>query len=148
MPVIGVDAKAYRSTSADYALPVWAELTNLRDVQLGMEVEDFDATVRGVAFVQHLPTLFDLEVTTNALWETTDAGLQSILTTAWSRSFLDMAFVDQNIATTGADGMRAAWGVFSNSRSEALREGLALDWTFRPFSTGDPATIPQRWISP
>lgn len=146
MAVIGVDAIASRNT-ANYASPTWATVDNLRDVSLGLTIEDFDATVRGVAWVQHLPTLFDLEVSVNALWVAADTGLQAILTAAWSRVGIDMAFTDIAIATNGADGVRAVFGVFSNTRNEALRDGLNLDWSFRPFSTGDPTQVPMRWVT-
>jgi hypothetical protein len=146
MPVIGVDAIASRNT-ANYGSPTWVTVDNLRDVTLGLEVEDFDATVRGVSWVQHLPTLFDLEVTVNALWVTADTGLQAILTAFWGRSAIDMAFTDGNIAVNDADGIRAPFGVFSSTRNEGLRDGLNLDWTLRPYSTGDPTEIPERWIT-
>lgn len=146
MPVIGVDAIASRNT-ANYASPTWSTVNNLRDVSIGLEVEDFDATVRGVAWVQHLPTLFDLEVSVNALWVTADTGLQAILTAFWSRSSIDMAFTDIAIATQTADGVRAPFGVFSNTRNEALRDGLNLDWSLRPYSTGVVTEVPMRWVT-
>lgn len=146
MPVIGVDAIAYRNT-ANYASPTWSVVNNLRDVTIGLEVEDFDATVRGVAWVQHLPTLFDLEVSVNALWVTGDTGLAAVLTAFWSRASIDMAFVDSNIAVNDADGVRAPFGVFGNTRNEGLRDGLNLDWSLRPYSTGVATEVPQRWVT-
>jgi hypothetical protein len=122
-------------------------MTNLRDVELGISVEDFDATVRGVNWVQHLATLFDAEVTGNAIWVPSDSTQQAVLTAFWALASIDIAFTDQPIANVGADGLRSPFHVFTNNRGEPVREGVTLDWTFRPALQTAASEVPQRWVT-
>lgn len=131
----GIDAKAYVNTGT-WATPVWAELTVVRDLTQTLNIEEFDITDRGSDFRKSLMTLLASEVSFDVPWNKTDAVLEDIIDAWKARSTVEMAFMDEAIATTGAEGLHAHMGVFGFTRRENRAEGQIVEITMKP-SDGD-----------
>ena len=126
--VLGLDAKAYRNASLDWAAPNWALVSNLKDVTINLEAGDADVTTRaGGGFRQSVATLKDGSVDFQMVWDTADAQFTAIQTAFFANTAVEMAFMDGLIVTTGSQGLHADFSVTNFSRSEALEEALMVD---------------------
>lgn len=142
---LGMQAKLYRN-SGTHATPVWAELTNVKDVTLNMEAGEADVTTRGNSgWKATIATLRNGSVEFEMVWDTSDPGFTAIQGAFFNNTSLEFAVMDGDITQTGTQGLRATMSVTNFSRKESLEEAITVSVTIKPtYSTNAPVwmTVP------
>jgi len=129
--VLGYNAKLYRNTD-DYDSPAWDEVTNVRDVTLNLEAGEADVTVRGGdGWRQTVPTLKDLSLEFEMIWDTSDADFTAIQAAFLAGSSLEFVALDGAVDEAGNEGIRATFMVGSFTRNESLEEALTVSVTLK-----------------
>lgn len=134
--ILGMNAKIYQGTAAA-ALGSLTEMSNVRDVTLTLEAGEADITTRANSgWRATAPTLREATVEFEMVWDTSDAGFTAIKTAYLANSTLELAVLDQDKATSGAQGLKGSFAITSFSRSEPLEEALTVSVTAK-LSTFD-----------
>lgn len=129
---LGMEAKVYRNTGT-YGVPVWVEITNVRDVTLNLESGEADVTTRANSgWRATAATLKDASVEFQMVWDTADAGFTAIKDAFFNGTNIDLAVMDGDITQTGTQGLRAEFSVTAFSRSEPLEEAITVSVTAKP----------------
>ena len=129
---LGLQAKLYRNTGT-YAVPVWVEVQNAKDVTLNLETGEADVSTRANnGWRATLPTLKEASVEFEMVWDTDDAGFAAIQTAFFSNAPLEFAVMDGAITQTGSQGLRATMGVTKFTREEPLEEAIKAAVTLKP----------------
>ena len=142
MPVyaLGKDCLAYRNTGT-YGSPTWSAVGAVKDVNLTSAATKWDGSRRAVAYKQYVPTLKDLGVTFNLVYQPADAGAgEAIRDAHFAGTIIDMAFASGAIATSGTEYMRSEWGVFGFNRNEGLEDGVTVDVELAPYVSANAPT--------
>ena len=121
MPQLGLDAQANRNTGS-WAVPAWDDIGNVKDsLELNLEKAEADVTKRGGnGWRQRIGTLKDGGVQFEMLWENQDPDFTAVKDAWLNNNEIDCAIMDQDIANSGAEGLRAEFSVLNFSRSEPL----------------------------
>lgn len=137
--ILGLNCKLYRNTGT-YAVPVWEEIGNCRDVTLNMEKGEADVTTRSNnGWRAILGTLKDASIDFSMVWDTGDADFEAVRDAFLDNTLLDMAIMDGDIAVAGSQGLRAEMSVLGFTRNEPLEEGVTVDVSIKPgYSTNAP----------
>jgi len=129
---LGMDAKLYRNTGT-YALPVWVEVSNVKDVTLNLEKGEADVTTRANAgWRATVGTLKDASIEFQMVWDTVDAGFDAIRQAFFNNTPLEFAVMDGDITDPDSEGLRATFDVFNFTRNEALEEAILVDVSIKP----------------
>lgn len=124
--VLGIDAKLYYKVGGVAAGGSWIELTNVKDVTLGLEKDEADVTTRGSGgFRAMVGTLRSAPVNFNMVWDTVDAGFIAIKNTFFaSPGVIGLRIYDR---TAPGTGLEADFDIFGFTRNEELAEALSVD---------------------
>ncbi len=129
---LGMDAKLYRNTG-DYALPVWVEVSNVKDVTLNLEKGEADVTTRAnQGWRATVGTLKDASIEFQMVWDTVDAGFDAIRQAFFNNTPLEFAVMDGDITDPDSEGLRATFDIFNFTRNEALEEAILVDVSIKP----------------
>lgn len=129
---LGMQGKLYRNTGT-YAAPVWAELSNVRDVTLNLETGDADVTVRANGgWKASIATLKEASIEFEMVWDGSDAGFTAIQNAFFANGSVELAVMDGDIATSGSQGLRATMSIMNFSREEPLEEAMKAKVTCKP----------------
>jgi hypothetical protein len=139
---LGLDAKLYRNTGS-FAVPVWNEVRNVKDVTLNLEAGEADVTTRGNAgWRATVATLKDGSIEFEMVWDTADDDFGAIRDTFLNRRAMEFAVMDGDVATSSSQGLRATCMVTNFSRNEALEEAITVSVTVKPtYSVNPPAWV-------
>ena len=139
----GMDAKLYYKEGGVQADGSWAELTNVRDLTLGMEKGEADVSTRGNnGWRARLSTLKDGTVEFQMVWDPSDAGFEAIHDAYMNNNKIGLKILD-DVEATGT-GLRADFEIFNFSRNEPLEEGVTVDVTAKiTYSSYAPEWIEQ-----
>jgi hypothetical protein len=130
--ILGKDCKAYRNTG-NYGTPVWAEMTQVRDVKVSLTAKEWEGGTRGSGgWEQTAKTRKAGSVDFNMVYKPNDAGYEAIRDSFINNTLVDLAFASGVINTTGTEYFRAEMDVFKFERGEALDEGVMIDVTVKP----------------
>jgi len=127
----GNEAKLYRNAGT-YDVPDWDEVSNVRDLTLGVEKGSTDASTRGATWRQYLTTLKDAAIDWQMLWDTDDADFSAFQDAFFNDSQVEIAIMDGDIDTAGSEGLRLTVDVMSFSRNEPLENSLSVDVSVKP----------------
>lgn len=110
-PVMNWQCKAYRN-SGTYGTPTWVLVDNMGAVKVTDERGEVEVPLRSAGvFEGYLAGRRKLKIEFEMLYNPADAS-QTALRAAYdteSQTGIDMAFMDQAIATAGSSGLRALW---------------------------------------
>ncbi|MCI0335710.1 MAG: phage tail protein [Planctomycetes bacterium] len=135
---LGLDAKLYRNTASGGA-PTWDLVGNVRDVTLNLETGEADVTTRGNAgWRATVGTLKDASIEFEMVWDTGDADFTAFKDAFFNGTSIELAVMDGDIATTGAQGLRAVCRIINFTRSEALEEAITVSVTAKPTYSASP----------
>ena len=139
---LGLDAKLYRNTASGGA-PTWDLVGNVRDVTLNLETGEADVTTRGNnGWRATVGTLKDASIEFEMVWDTGDADFTAFKDAFFNGTSIELAVMDGDIATTGAQGLRAVCRIINFTRSEALEEAITVSVTAKPtYSTSPPSWL-------
>jgi hypothetical protein len=114
-------------------VPVWVELSNVKDLTLNMEKGEADVTTRGNAgWRATVGTLKEGSLEFEMVWDTEDEGFAALQGAWFGDTPVEMAVMDGPIATSGSQGLRATMSVISFSRKEPLEEAMSVSVTIKP----------------
>ncbi len=133
MPCItGFDGKAYYNDGTN-ASPVWKEITYARDVNTTSSAEKLDNSDRSSKFKKYCSGQLDIETTITLTYGRTAAtAVHDLRQKFLSRSPVQIAIMDGNIATTGSEGFKYYASVYSHDWDQPLSDGQTLSMTFAP----------------
>lgn len=136
MPVVakyGFDG-TINVNSGSYGSPTWANVANVRDVQVGADMDEFDASTRaGGGVKQSEPTLLALEVSGKIRSDQNDtAGFVAFETAFLTRASMDLLVLDGGATVNGARGYRADMKVFKFGEAQGLGDVLHREFALKP----------------
>lgn len=140
---LGMQAKLYFKVGGVAAAGAWTELGNVKDLTLNLETGEADVTTRANAgWRATVGTLKDGSIEFQMVWDTADAGFTAIKDAFFANTAIGLAVMDQELTTTGSQGLQADCSITSFSRSEALEEAITVSVTAKPtYSTTAPAWV-------
>ncbi len=128
--ILGMDAKLYYSTTLAEVITSMTEADNVRDLTLSMNAGEADVTTRGNSgWRATAATLKEAELTFEMLWKPSDAFFTAIRNAFLNSTSLELAPLDQDRATAGAQGPKGSWAITQFERSEPLEEGILVSVT-------------------
>jgi TP901-1 family phage major tail protein len=123
---LGMEAKLYRNTGT-YAVPVWAEIANVKDVTLNLEKGEADVTTRAnKGWRAKVGTLKEGSIEFEMVWDTGDPGFEAVKDAYFDDEPIELAVLDGDVTTSGTQGLRALFSVTSFSRKEPLEEAMSV----------------------
>ena len=129
---LGYQAKAYINTATS-GTPAWTEIDIIRNVTLNLEKGEADVTTRGAqGWKEVLPTLKEVSIDTEIVWDTTHLIFGKLLDAFLNDTNLEFLFLDGDVKTTGSQGLRAVCGIFKFSRDEQLDGALIANVSLKP----------------
>ena len=136
---LGLDAKLYRKDGRQH----WDLVANVRDVTLNLETGEADVTTRGNdGWRATVGTLKDASIEFEMVWDTGDADFTAFKDAFFNGTPIELVVMDGDIATTGAQGLRAVCRIINFTRSEALEEAITVSVTAKPtYSTSPPSWL-------
>jgi hypothetical protein len=135
--LLGMEASIYYHATLGTALGSMTELTNVRDVGLDMSAGEADITTRANSgWRATAPTLREGTVTFAMVWKPDDPGFAAIKTAFLTNAELELAVLDQDRATSGAQGPKGAFVITGFVRNEALEEAITVDVTAKLSAFG------------
>jgi TP901-1 family phage major tail protein len=127
--ILGMNAKIYQG-AAGAALAALAEMGNVRDVTLTLEAGEADITTRANSgWRATAPTLRECTAEFEMVWKPGDAGFDAVKNAFLTSATLELAILDQDKATAGAQGPKGSFSITSFSRNEALEEAITVSVT-------------------
>lgn len=134
--VLGMNAKLYQGAAAA-ALGALTEMDNVKNVTLNLNAGESDITTRANSgWRATAPTLREASVDFEMLWKPGDSGFDAIKTAYLTNATLELAVLDQDRATTGAEGLKGSFSITSFNRNEQLEEAIMVSVTAK-LSTFD-----------
>lgn len=128
----GWEAKLYRNTGT-YAVPVWDEITNVRDLTFNSSASEGDVTTRANAgFKATAQGLKEGSIEFEMVWDTSDADLIAIKSAYYDGSSIEFAVMDGDITVADANGLRATMEIFEFTRNEALDGPMTVSVSAKP----------------
>lgn len=127
--ILGKDAKIYQG-AAGAELSALTEMANVRDVTLTLEAGEADVTTRANSgWRATAPTLRECTAEFEMVWKPSDAGFTAIKSAFLGGTTVELAILDQDKATAGAQGPKGSFSITSFSRNEALEEAITVSVT-------------------
>jgi len=124
--LLGMKAKIYQG-AVDVALGSLTVMDNVRDVTLSLEAGEADVTSRANSgWRATAATLRSASVDFEMVWKPGDAGFTAIKNAYLNGTALELAVLDQDRATSGAEGLKGNFTVTSFERSEPLEEAIIV----------------------
>ena len=131
--VLGLDAKFYIDEIANIALPVWAEMSNCKDLTLGLEKNEADVTTRASnGWRATVAVLKDATVEFKMVHDPDDTGFTAISDAFFSGDPILGLVLSGDKTDAKAVGLEAVFAVMSFTRNEPLEEALTIDVKLRP----------------
>lgn len=138
----GREAKLYRNTGS-FAVPVWDEIPNVRDLTLNLTAEEIDIGTRGTgAYMARIPGRKDGTADFEMVHDENDADMVALETSfhANPQTSIEFAILSGAIATSGSRGLRATMAVMNFSRNEPIGDALTVSVTISiTYSTNAPS---------
>ncbi len=130
---LGASAKLYHNTGTS-AAPVWVEISHVQDLTLGLKKEDIEANTKSSGgWETTIAGIKKAQVTFKMLKVSGDSSLKLLMDI-----YLDvtdpteLAIMDQDITTSGAEGLVATMDVFDLSDDHPVKGTITRDVTLRP----------------
>lgn len=145
---VGIDHKLYRNTGT-FATAVWNLVDNVRDLTIADSFAEADVSRRASGIKQMEPTIRDISIDFEMVWDTADADFAAMFTAYAARSLLEFAFADGPIGTAGtvASGgtvdvtfTRLSCKIFKWERNEPLEGAATVAVTLKHCYTANAST--------
>jgi len=132
---VGFDAKLYYN-SGTHASATWVEVTQAMDVSVDISAGEVDVSTRESVFKMTGMGLIDATINFAYLHTLGSDSVFTALIAACrltaSAAPVQLAAMDQAIATSGAKGLRAFCVVTNLPQSQAMEEGIKYDFSAKP----------------
>lgn len=135
---LGLDAKLYRNTGT-YASPVWNEITNPRDVTLNLTKTEADVSRRGSGGWRAIVgAMKEASIDFELVFRDGDEDFEALRDSFLNGTAVGMAVMDGAIETSGSQGLRADFEVFSMTRNEPLEGSITYTFSVKPTDSDNP----------
>ncbi len=129
---LGMNCRLYRNAGT-YEAPDWQHVRNARDVKLNLEAGEADITTRGNnGWGAVVATLKNATIETEIVWNKADPNFQAFRAAFLAGGSVEVAVMDDDITTPGAEGLRATVAVMNFSRNEELAEAVRASVSLKP----------------
>jgi len=126
---LGMDAVMYWGSAAA-ELAAMTELDNVRDVTVNLEAGEADVTTRANSgWRATAATLRECSVDFEMVWKPGDPAFEALKDAYLAGTLIELAVLDQDRETAGAQGPKGSFAITSFSRNEALEEGITVSVT-------------------
>jgi hypothetical protein len=144
---LGFECYAYRNTGS-WASPTWNLLDGVRDATLNLKKDTADASSRRSKWKLIRSAMRDGSIEIEMLWDRADPDFAALLTAWLNDTQVDCVFLDDPVATTGAQGPRAWYEVVDLTRSEPLNDTVKAKITLHTaYPQNDVTQVPQWWTT-
>ena len=127
--LLGMNAKIYQGL-ADAALGSLTLMGNVKDVTLNLTAAEADVTSRANSGWKSVAAaLREASVDFQMVWKPADAGFTAIKDAYLAGTVVELAVLDQDRATTGAQGLKGNFSISSFTREEPLEGGIMVSVT-------------------
>ncbi len=127
--VLGMNAKIYRGVTGAL-LAAMTEMDNVKDVTTTMEAGEADITTRANSgWRATAPTLKSCTVEFEMLWKPGDLAFEAIKDAFLGNTTVELAILDQESDTSGAQGPKGSFSITNFTRNEALEEAVTVSVT-------------------
>ena len=127
--VLGMNCKLFAG-AAGAALSSLTELTNVKDVNVGLEAGEADVTTRANSgWRATASTLKESTIEFEMVWKPGDTGFDMFQAAFLANTNVSMAALTGALATANSDGPYGDWSVTNFSRSEPLEEAATASVT-------------------
>lgn len=138
---VGLSCALYYNTGT-FAVPVWTEIDNARDVTLSLEAGEADASTRGSGgWRETIQSLKDAGIEFEMADDNTDAAFIAIRTAFFNGTSIDALALDGDSGTSGSQGLRIIAAVSAFSRNEPLEEVVTESITLKPTPNSDSVPV-------
>lgn len=129
--LLGKDGKMYQGPNGT-ALGALTEVDVARDVTTNLESGEADVTSRANAgYRGTAAALRDVGIEFEALWKPGDTSFDDIRDAWLAGTTLEFAILDQDRATSGAQGPKATFSIINFTRTEALEDSMKATVTIK-----------------
>ena len=137
---LGMEAKLYYCAAGIGGTPTWTELTNVKNVTLGLQKGEADVTTRANnRWKATVGTLKEGSIEFEMVWDTEDAGFAAVKDSYMNGTAIGLAVMDGAVDAAGSQGLWADCSIIDFSREEPLEEALSVKVTAKPtYSTNAP----------
>jgi predicted secreted protein len=130
--LLGMNAKVYYHATVDTALAAMTELTNVKNVTLNLDAAEADITSRANSGWQAIAAALrsagtDFEM----VWKPADTGFAAIKTAYLTSAAMEFAILDQDKATSGAQGLKGNFTVTAFNREEPIDGAIMVAVTIK-----------------
>lgn len=124
---LGLACKAYYNT-ATYGSPSWSEWSCFRDVQLNFAKGKADFKSRGTGgWAANRGAIKDVDVTAEAVYDSSDAGIQKLQDGFDNGTKIDCLFLDGAVNATGSKGWRIQCECVKLAEKEPMENSKMVD---------------------
>ena len=142
----GKDAKLYYlSTGTRAAWPAsgppdnLTEITNCRDLKIGFEKTEIDASTRASSYEAILTGLKKAPLEWGMVYDTADTAYQAIRDAFFNDTVIALAVLDGDADTAGTQGFWADWEILKFEEDEALEGAYLVNVSAKPSGRSDVA---------
>lgn len=135
---LGKDARLYRNIALS-GMAVMVHVSSVRDVTLGLEAGEADATTRGNnGWRATMATLKDASLEFEMVWDTADANFTAIRNAFLTNTLIKLAVMTDMWAESFNHGLYAHWMITGFSRNEPLEDVITVSVTAKPTYSVNP----------
>jgi predicted secreted protein len=135
---LGLDAKLYRNTGS-YGSPIWNEIENPKDVTLNLTKTEADVSRRGSGgWKAMVGAMKEAAIDFELVFREGDEDFEALRDSFLENTSVGLAVMDGDIETTGSQGLRADFEVFSFTRNEPLDGAITYTFSIKPTDSDNP----------
>lgn len=136
----GFKGKVYFNTGS-YGSPTWTEISAVRDIKVGADFTEFDASTRAAGGIgQAEPVILNLELSGMIKTDESDTnGFVAMETAFLTRAATDVLILDGGSAVNGSRGYRVDMKVFKFGEDQALDKVNFREFSLKPCVSSNAA---------
>ena len=144
--VIGFEAKLYYNTGTSQT-PTWSEITRTRDVSVTMQKAEIELSRRETNWKLKRGGMLEVGFSFQYLYMKGTDAVWTALQAAWEQgTSTEFAIMDQDIATTGAQGLMAFSEVLNISYDQPLEDAQVHNFECVPTGRDETGALkPPQW---
>jgi hypothetical protein len=123
---VGGDMKLYYNTGT-YGVPVWTEIDEIGDLSLEDAFSMAEIRTRSSNFVRTKPSRRTVALEFPYLYKANSTVFDALRAAYWGKTSIEVAAMDQAVATSGAEGLRAFVHLESFPLNQAVEDFAQVD---------------------
>lgn len=131
---LGIEGKLYRNTGS-WASPVWNEIPNVKDLSLGLEKGEADASSRFTKWKLTRGAMKEATIEWGMIRDSTDADWLALHTAWLADTVVGFAVADGPIATAGTMYFKVECEILKFSHTENMEEVMITEVSIKPART-------------